>query len=440
MLFFLLACTPTATPEVTLTVGEVPMVPTLTWDGSSGRVHVEGPGVSFDTSAGVPADGIPVFSLAPATDYLLTAIAGDGRALDTVDFRTPELPDALSRTTVAFSDAEASTLGDGLVAMAVAAEHGSTVALVDATGTYRWWFAAEAGMTVAAPRPTLDRDGLWFAQHDAAREVDRGVATRLSWDGRERLDVRTPRGHHMIAELPDGRVATLTHSTLDVAVDDEVRTILSDRIEVVDPYGEDDAEPEVVFDFFDTTEPWVPCGHADHRIDKWDYHGVYEWTHSNSLIHDPDEGRFYLMSWHLDALLAIDDTSGEVVWQLGGRDATRPFADPVDGPFDHGHTSWVDAEQAWVFDNRVHSGSTSRLVRYDLSADPVAITDVIFEAEGRNVGFLGDVQPAPDGHLLGAFTIPGDVVEYDASGRELWRVKLGPGSVLGRVRYVELPR
>ncbi len=443
ILLFALACTEPdpagVRPETpSLTVGEVPMVPTLTWSAPSGHVHVDGPDTSFDTPTGTPSDGVPVFFLAPSTDYTLTAIA-DGTELEPIPFRTPDLPDALSRTTVEITDAASSTLGDGLVAMAVAAEFGSYLALVDASGTYRWWFSAAEDLTVAAPRATLAGDGLWFAQHDSEREVDRGIATRLSWDGRQRLDVRTPRGHHMIAELPDGRLAYLAHATLDVEEGGAVRTILSDRIEILD-LAAPDAEPEVRFDFFDTTDPWVPCSHADRKIDKWDYLGVYEWTHSNSLVHDADEGLFYLMSWHLDALLAIDDRSGEVVWQLGGRDGTRPFADPVDGPFDHGHTSWVEADQAWVFDNRVHAGTTSRLVRYDLGADPVVATDVIFEAGDRNVGFLGDVQPAPDGHVLGGFTIPGDVVEYDATGRELWRVKLGPGSVLGRMRYVELPR
>ena len=96
-------------------------------------------------------------------------------------------------------------------------------------------------------------------------------------------------------------------------------------------------------------------------------------------------------------------------------------------------------DEAWVFDNRVHAGATSRLVHYDLSTEPVSVQQVIVESEGRNVGFLGDVQPAPDRHVLGAWTIPGDVVEYDPDGRELWRLQLGPGSVLGRIRYVERP-
>jgi hypothetical protein len=41
--------------------------------------------------------------------------------------------------------------------------------------------------------------------------------------------------------------------------------------------------------------------------------------------------------------------------------------------------------------------------------------------------------------VLGAWTLPGDVVEYDDEGRELWRVTVGPGTVLGRIRYVEPP-
>lgn len=445
-LLFLLACTPDdlppTPPEVSLTVGDVPMVPTLTWSGSDGAtIRVDG----SDTAPGDPSAGIPVFGLTPATDYDLIPVDADGTELPPVAFRTPDLPDGLSRTSVESNGT--STLGDGLVAVAVAAEFGSHLALVDADGIYRWWFTTAEDMTVASPAVTLDGTGIWFAQHDRERIADRGIATRLSWDGRDRLDVRTPRAHHKLVELPDGRIAYLAHTTRAFDVDGVPRTILTDRIERVDPalvvdddpYETGEVEPEVVFDFFDTTAPWSPCPHADRAIDKWDYTDVYEWTHSNSLVHDADEGLFYLMSWHLDALLAIDDGSGEVVWQLGGRDATRAFAEPARGPFDHAHTSWVDADQAWVFDNRVHWGGASRLVHYDLSEEPVTIVQTIFAPDYRHVGFLGDVQPAPEGHVLGGWTVPGDVAEYDADGNEVWRVLLGPGTVLGRMRYVERP-
>jgi len=439
-LLLLLACTPDPTPtpaaEATLTVGAIPMVPTLTWSAPDGAtVRVDGP-ESFTTPPGDPAAGLPIFGLAPATDHTLTPIDADGTELQPVAFRTPDLPDGLSRITVDLTDPDASTLGDGLVALSVAAQFGSHLALVDTEGVVRWWFAADDGMTVASPQVTLDGEGLWLAQHEAEREVDLGVATRVSWDGRDRRDVRTPRAHHKLLELPDGRLAYLSHTTEDVVAEGSTRTVLTDRIEVVEPETGD--EPEVLFDFLDTTDPWSPCFHADRPTNKWDYTNVYEWTHSNSLIHVPEDGAFYLMSWHLDALLAIDDTTGEVRWQLGGRDATRAFADPADA-FDHAHTTWVDADQAWVFDNRVHARTTSRLIHYDLSSDPVTVQQVILEPDGRNVGFLGDVRPAPEGHVLGAWTVPGDVTEHTPDGREVWRVKLGPGSVLGRIRYIERP-
>jgi hypothetical protein len=318
--------------------------------------------------------------------------------------------------------------------MALAAEFTSFVAVANADGDWVWWTQSEPELTVAAPRVTLDGTGILFAQHERTRAEDLGIATRLSWDGRERTDVRTVGAHHMVAELPNGDLAYLSHRSEMAVENGEDREILSDVIDVTDG-----TTTETRFSFFDLTEPWVPCAHAAVPRDKYGFQGVYEWTHSNSLIHDADEGLFYLMSWHLDALLAIDALTGELRWQLGGRDATRSFADPADA-FAHAHTTWVDHDVAWVFDNQVHAGTTSRLMRYDLSQDPVVATERILEAKGRNVGFLGDVQAAPDGHVLGAWTVPGDVTEHDETGRELWRVSVGPGTVLGRIRYVDLPR
>ena len=141
----------------------------------------------------------------------------------------------------------------------------------------------------------------------------------------------------------------------------------------------------------------------------------------------------------MDALLAVDAASGERVWQVGGRDATRPFAGPYDA-FDHAHTSYVDSDTLWVFDNRVIEGGTSRLVRYDLTEDPVRAVWSVPEATGRNIGFLGDFRPGPQGRSFGAWTVPGDVTEHDAQGIEVWRAKLGRGPVLGRIGVVELPR
>ena len=429
MIVFLLACAGTASldiVEVQLTVAEAtPMVPVLSWEASEGAVEVVGPEASWVVSLGAPNSGVPILGLKPSTRYELVPV---GVTAATQVFETPPAPDDLSGVQVELLGV--SSLGDGGVMMAITTELASYVAVLDVDGDWVWWTPSDPGMTTASPRPLRDGSGILFPQHERDRVEDLSIVTRLSWDGRARDDVRTATGHHMATELPDGRLAFLGHTVESHLLEGVQGEVLTDTVVVDD---------EVLFDFFDTGPPYVPCSHASTPIDKFGWQGVFEWTHSNSLVHDDDAGLFYVVARHLDALLALDDTTGEVVWQLGGRDATRAFAADAT-PFDHPHTSWVTASDAWLFDNGVHAERPSRLVHYDLSVDPVVERWSYEPPEGRTVTFLGDVQPAPSDHVLGAWTVPGDVTEHDADGTVVWRAQLGVGPVLGRIRYVELPR
>jgi hypothetical protein len=414
--------------QVELEVSDAtPMVPVLTWEAEQGAVQIEGAGASWQVQ-GRPVDGIPVFGLVPEMTHVMHPV---GEPEAAVPFEVPRPPEELMGVTV--EHLGDSTLGKGGVMMAITAPVSSYVAVLDAQGRWIWWTEADPGLTTAAPRPLLDGSGVLFAQHERDRVDDRSVATMLSWDGRQRTDLDTPTGHHMVAELPDGRLTWLGHAVEQHQLDGVDGEVLADTVLV-------EGAPEPLFDFFaDEGPPYVPCSHSAQPIDKFGWTGVFEWTHSNSLVHDADAGLLFVMARHLDALLALDDVTGERVWQLGGRDATRSFADPADA-FDHGHTSWVTADDAWIFDNGVHAERPSRLVHYDLRSDPVEAVWSYEEPAGRTVTFLGDVQPAPDGHVLGAWTVPGDVTEHDAEGEVVWRARLGVGPVLGRIRYVELPR
>ena len=408
-----------------------PTVPVLAWDADVGAVEVTSDDGQRWQVGGVPADGIAVLGLKAGHAYDLGVVGSS----PSERFVVPEAPASLSYATAEAIVPGGSALGTGGVMMAIAAEFDAFVAVMDAEGDWVWWTEADPGLTAASPRETLDGTGVLFAQHERERVEDLSIVTRLSWDGRARADVRTPTGHHMAAELPGGDLAFLGHRVETHSLDGDDFDILTDTIVRIDADGTE----TVLFDFFDTGAPYVPCAHGAGTIDKFGWEGVREWTHANSLVHDTEAGLFYVLARHLDALLAIDDTDGSVVWRLGGLDATRAFADPAQA-FDHGHTSWVTPRDAWVFDNGVHAERPSRLVHYDLSVDPVEVRWTFEETEGRTVNFLGDVQAAPNGHVLGAWTVPGDVTEHDATGQEVWRARLGPGAVLGRIRYVELRR
>ncbi len=46
--------------------------------------------------------------------------------------------------------------------------------------------------------------------------------------------------------------------------------------------------------------------------------GYNEWSHSNSIAYEPIEDAYYILPRFFDALLKIDGTTGDLIWQMGG--------------------------------------------------------------------------------------------------------------------------
>jgi hypothetical protein len=188
--------------------------------------------------------------------------------------------------------------------------------------------------------------------------------------------------------------------------------------------------------FFDDRGPaYVPCAHgllADERQQL----PVYEWTHGNGVVWVEATDELVVGARLLDAVLGVDRQTGEVRWQLGGRDATIAFADAALA-FSHGHFS-----EAWdggllMFDNGSHRApQASRVVEYAVGPDGADATWVYVPPDGRFVSYLGDAHHLPDDHVLIAWGDRGELDELDRAGQTRWHLALGPDEVIGRVQFL----
>ena len=237
----------------------------------------------------------------------------------------------------------------------------------------------------------------------------------------------------MVEELDGGELAWLAWDIREVPWAGGVPTsVLADRLMVGDGAG----EPRTVLSFFDDRgPPYVPCSHGLLRDDRLGVE-VREWTHGNSVMWLEDSDDLLIVARLIDAVLRVDRQSGEVLWQMGGRDATLDYADPSLA-FSHGHASDAWEDGFLVFDNGSHRDPpASRVVEYAVDGETARATWI--HDDPRFVEFLGDARRLPSDDVLIAWSPLGVVEEVTRAHEVVWRLTFPTDVIAGRVRW--LPR
>lgn len=172
------------------------------------------------------------------------------------------------------------------------------------------------------------------------------------------------------------------------------------------------------------------------------YQGAWDYFHINSVQKEPSTGHYIVSSRYMCGVAAIDATSGNVVWQVGGKN--NSFTDLSDGEatnfsWQH-HTRLVDnGTLLTVFDNGayynkpIHRAPHSRGLMIDL--DTTAMTAKLRHALVSPARFLspsqGSVNILPDtGNVLVGWGHTPAWTEYDAvTGEVLCDTHLGATSL-----------
>ncbi len=320
------------------------------------------------------------------------------------------------------------SLAGGYLLLTQVGQAWANVQILDRDGDVVWYQATEPRMVSFTAAPSLLGPGFLWLQEDNERGGEGSAVWRSTLDGVGDSITHSLAAHHDFAELPDGRLATITREQREVEVDGVPTEIWTDSIWL---YPEGNTDPEVGERLFDFYEAW------EHPVVLAPDTGpTKDWTHSNSLIHV--DNAFYLMSRNLDTLLKIDARSGELLWTMGAphSDFTSQSEDPW---WHHAHLSDLWDGGMVLFDNgKTAEVEQSRIVKYSWDEESRTV-DIDWEYVLPKEDFVqagGDVKRLPDGTYISSYSTLGTLVQLSPDGEELWRAELPVGAGTGRVSWL----
>jgi hypothetical protein len=310
--------------------------------------------------------------------------------------------------------------GDGndrFLALALIKDDISTATIVDPKGNVVWQYADTRGLSVYRVHVKNDGSGIVYtATLIGGRPNEDSVIVHVSWDGEETAVVPVPNLAHDFVEMDDGTLVSLAHAWQD---DEEGNSLLS-----VAPDGT-------------VTEIWSAWTCFDPAIHE-SIDPPQGWTHANAMDYDPVADQFLISIRNLVAIAAVDRSTGECAWVLGGDAGDID----IDGDeFYHQHQFQRTPGGLIVFDNDGAPGFTSRVLEYSL--DEVAKTATVertIVADPPLYSFiLGDAHRFDDGDTLVVWSVPGTIDRIGADDTRNWRLTVERGTVMSFVEALVDP-
>jgi hypothetical protein len=362
---------------------------------------------------------IPVLGLKPARAYTLRVTArnaagnliGEEHAFG---FTTEALPADLPG--IELRKADRARMAPGLTLMGIrrsarlgAKTYGYLVA-VDEAGEVVW--LRETGHVIGDVKRLRNGNIVYLTFDNRAIEIDMLGYEVNSWyaarrwpevhDGTDAIPVDAEAFHHEIFEMENGNFLVLSVETRDLENYPTCETDLAaprgDATVVGDVAVEFRRDGTVVdsWHLFDILDPYrIGYGTIS---EYWARKGILnsrDWTHTNSLIHDPSDDSLILSMRHQDAVIKIDRKTKTLKWILGTPDGwSEKWADKLlrpagalDWPY-HTHNATVTpAGTLLLFDNGNHRAvpgqaplapaeNYSRAVEFDVDTEAGTVAQV----------------------------------------------------------------
>lgn len=151
--------------------------------------------------------------------------------------------------------------------------------------------------------------------------------------------------------------------------------------------------------------------------------GLGDFDHPNAFDFDGDHT--LIVSWrNLGALTAIDETTGQVLWQLGGQQSTLTLSgDPLNGTGGQHSVRMSGPNKFVVYDNGTnHVPPQSRMAEYTIDAanGVASLTRQYLHPNTIFTMFQGSVSPLANGGVLIGWSTAATITEVDANSNLVW--------------------
>lgn len=410
-------------PEISVST-EVVTVATATWgdDGTASRVRVEGPdGEWVATDWQVPnPDGHEslILGLYPDEAWVAFVETEGGTSLTGVDFRTePLLADFPTWQTTGEPGWE------GYWTTSLLA-NSSWPVILDEAGRVVWYRDVASGGRVLRARLRGDGGGVRFATSQLTDDDQSPTLDAVSFAGAldDRLDAPFFT-HDFVEKSPDvfGMIVKDTRSVAGFDV-----PVVGNRLVEL---GSDGVERTV----------WSTWDHWDPAVgDFVEEDGT--WTHGNALDYDAERDVYTAGFRGVDAIVEVDNESGEALRQVGGPTSSYAEIPKSDRQLGQHQFQWIDGG-ILLFDN--HSEETgSRVLTLALDDElGIATPFRYLQHDPPLYTFaMGDVDLAEDGSLFVTWSSNGVVSDIGPDGEVRWELSTDIGTGFGYVeRTATLP-
>ena len=371
----------------------------------------------------------------PGSDgsMVITAEAGDASyRSDEQFFTTGLLPVELPELSVLGDGTDLAWEGYTLVPLL--GDLASWVTVIDAEGVFVWAYEAGAGVHRIHIAP--DGSGLYYNEHSQNPDVDFPDVSEsihhVSWEGEKLWTLRAGEApHHDFLVLDSQRFLTFGSSVLGWDFGQGEVLLQGDTIMEIDLEG----GYSILWDVFDHLDPdIVPSTVTEVGPHTGD---VLDWSHGNYLSYDGDADAYLAVLRHLDAVVSVDISDGELLWSLaqGWGDYQSVGGEPL--------LSWPHSvertDEGLVVFNQTYGGggdcSHAATISLDgASGDAEPVGEYTTE-DCLHVEYLGSTHPVPNGNSHVVFSQAGLMDELSPEGQRLRRLQTELGWMFGYVTH-----
>lgn len=358
---------------------------------------------------------IPLLGLLPYTvvGYQITGPSIDCRG----EISPLSLPPSAPELTVEIYDSSRMSSEKYWLGVAVSIEKGATPFSIDRNGQYRWLREGRPDRIGGQIEFLKNSRAVIFNSFATDFSFDSGLLKVVSLQG-ETLETKGAQwSHHVFTQLPDG---TLAYPAVDIRewIDPETEVavnVIGDKIVEQQP----DGTIETVFSAWD----WKDVK----KHDQWGtafYGNAHDWTHANSLQYIPERDSYLISFPHLDTILEVDRSSGDVTTEIS------PEGDILlSDEFNHPHD--VHLTEDGLLRLVSHEETQTIAKEFSINEDTLQLEWSYGEGLGITGTVLGQFREMENGNRLINFGGAGVMHEVTSNGTLVWSLSSELGYWLG---------